>query len=840
MKKRKLNVLTSYFTPNVNDRDNINVIKSSALPHTHNSTDDIAINKDKQITDTDTENIKHINVQVDNSSSSAVNITHNTTCDIAIDINTQIESDNIKVDELSSSAVSTTHTNTNTNCDIAFIAGKPIDDEKRLQIFNSVGAPVASFKFPVSGERNLKFQSTWLSRWNWLAYSQSTDGAFCSVCVIFGNKEQEYRAHIKLVKEPFRTWKNAVVAFDKHQSSEAHKLAALRQVGRAQVAAEKVESIGAQLDKALKEKVCENRAALKPIIETVIFCGRQGIALRGHGEKQPILDDSMENDGNFRALLRMRVQSGDIRLQRHLESAAKNAIYTSPQIQNEIINAGCRVITSRLVESINASNAFSVLADETTDIANVEQFSLCIRYFYAKSGRVREDFLRFVPVTDVTGEALAHTILSTLDDLGIDKRRLVGQGYDGAAAMSGRFNGAQSHIRAKHEHAVYVHCAAHSLNLAISDACSVSAIRHCMGALGQICVFFHTPKRQAVLTRMIGEMLPEVMSSKLKKLCPTRWVQRHESVMVYLELQVAAIASLEEIAAWDDKATSSTAHQLLATIATSEFQCAVRSIASIFAVTLPLSKFLQTESADLAMAMSFADTVIAELKNMRRCADTVFAKLFIEVEQFCRENEIDVKIPRRSKQRCDADVDTPEAYFRVSTFLPFLDSTMTQIEQRLLQHKQLLLGFTCLQRFSTAQFSAEDEENATMLFARYAHLLSCSPAVGLAEIKLWRRHMANVVRPVTMQDALSKSENTIFQTVRILLEIFVALPITTSSVERSFSSLRILKTYLRNTIGQERLNGLALMYVHRDIEVTAEEILNILALEQRRLEIRLK
>jgi len=44
-----------------------------------------------------------------------------------------------------------------------------------------------------------------------------------------------------------------------------------------------------------------------------------------------------ENDGNFRCLLRFRANNGEIDLKEHLEMSDLNAMYTSPQIQNEII-----------------------------------------------------------------------------------------------------------------------------------------------------------------------------------------------------------------------------------------------------------------------------------------------------------------------------------------------------------------------------------------------------------------------------------------------------------------------------------------------------------------------
>jgi len=47
------------------------------------------------------------------------------------------------------------------------------------------------------------------------------------------------------------------------------------------------------------------------------------------------------------------------------------------------------------------------------------------------------------------------------------------------------------------------------------------------------------------------------------------------------------------------------------------------------------------------------------------------------------------------------------------------------------------------------------------------------------------------------------------------LKIFAILPVSSCEAERSFSSLRRLKTYLRNTMGQERLSSLALMHIER-------------------------
>ncbi|CAI6360343.1 unnamed protein product [Macrosiphum euphorbiae] len=59
-----------------------------------------------------------------------------------------------------------------------------------------------------------------------------------------------------------------------------------------------------------------------------------------------------------------------------------------------------------------------------------------------------------------------------------------------------------------------------------------------------------------------------------------------------------------------------------------------------------------------------------------------------------------------------------------------------------------------------------------------------------------------------------------------LISILATLPVSTSSAERSFSTLRRLKTYLRNSCSEDRLTGLALLSVHRGIQIDIEEIIN--------------
>ena len=64
--------------------------------------------------------------------------------------------------------------------------------------------------------------------------------------------------------------------------------------------------------------------------------------------------------------------------------------------------------------------------------------------------------------------------------------------------------------------------------------------------------------------------------------------------------------------------------------------------------------------------------------------------------------------------------------------------------------------------------------------------------------------------------------------------IFATLPVTTASSERSFSTMRRLKTYLRSTMGEQRLTSLALLSVHLDQPVDKDSVLNEYAVSSNR------
>ncbi|KAI4829740.1 hypothetical protein KUCAC02_001413 [Chaenocephalus aceratus] len=52
-----------------------------------------------------------------------------------------------------------------------------------------------------------------------------------------------------------------------------------------------------------------------------------------------------------------------------------------------------------------------------------------------------------------------------------------------------------------------------------------------------------------------------------------------------------------------------------------------------------------------------------------------------------------------------------------------------------------------------------------------------------------------------------------FREVSTALLLYLTIPVTVATAERSFSNLKLIKTYLRSNMGQERLSGLATLSI---------------------------
>ena len=89
--------------------------------------------------------------------------------------------------------------------------------------------------------------------------------------------------------------------------------------------------------------------------------------------------------------------------------------------------------------------------------------------------------------------------------------------------------------------------------------------------------------------------------------------------------------------------------------------------------------------------------------------------------------------------------------------------------------------------------------------------------------------------PSTAVETLHQVDPLFKHTIHALLQILATLPVTTCTAERSFSTLKFVKNYLRTTMTEDRLTGLALLYIHKDLEIDVNDVINRFAVKNRRL-----
>ena len=98
--------------------------------------------------------------------------------------------------------------------------------------------------------------------------------------------------------------------------------------------------------------------------------------------------------------------------------------------------------------------------------------------------------------------------------------------------------------------AVYLHCASHTLNLAVVKSLDVQCVRNMIGVVNKVSTFFFAhPKRQRKLEEAIQTTQPTSSILKLKDLCRTRWIERIDALDRFKDLHPSIVACFESISA---------------------------------------------------------------------------------------------------------------------------------------------------------------------------------------------------------------------------------------------------------------------------------------------------
>ncbi|CAI6356632.1 unnamed protein product [Macrosiphum euphorbiae] len=228
---------------------------------------------------------------------------------------------------------------------------------------------------------------------------------------------------------------------------------------------------------------------------------------------------------------------------------------------------------------------------------------------------------------------------------------------------------------------------------------------------------------------------------------------------------------------------------------------------------------------------------------MRCDSDLKFKSLYAAAKEMADKLDINLAPPRNigiQKNR-DNYEGGPEEYFRRSIFHPFLDHLLMQLKIRFLEHRELLSKIQNILPTKCSELNTKEISETVNTFAKEWPIdIKGSTDDFIDEMTMWHRHCLNMSkdkRPRTFIETLNYCNSALYPSIHTFLQIGATLPVSVATSERSFSCLRRLKTYLRNKTGEERLNGLMLLNLYRDVEVTCEEVIDIMAKKPRRIDL---
>lgn len=677
---------------------------------------------------------------------------------------------------------------------------------KHPEMFSCPNHPddVSVFPDQILPSRTLHFQRHWFNKHEWLHYDPLISGVVCYYCSkaerlhlleLARNREEAF------ISNGFRNWKDALQSFATHARSQSHSFAVERVCHF-----DKAPPVKCQLSCHIAQEQHLARSALQVIFTTVKFLARQGLAFRGH----------TDDEGNFMQLLKLRCLDNP-QLSHWLE---RKVDYTSPKAQNDMLTIFSHTIVRSIARDIRSHGPFAVIVDGTQDASRKEQMSVCIRHV-DDDFNPYEEFVGMYEPPDTKGNTTAVCVKDVLIRLDLSMTNLRGQTYDGASNMSGEYNGCQAIIAQSQPLALYVHCGAHCVNLvssAVGELCPT--VRDALQVVNELGVLF----AQSIITRnkfkdvtTTSEEGAEPGPStfhQIRPLCPTRWLVRVKAIEAVVLQYSSVLKCLDELAK-PGSPLIVRATGLRTQLRDPTTFLLLNMALRVFQPLERLNRSLQSRHETVSGMIKSVSTTVSEIKALRTEEEfDVLLEATVTNQENC--NIETFKIPRQRKPparftgRAASTVATTITEHYRPIYFSLLDEASTKLEDRF----EKSAGVRKYSRLENILITGIIDENDEELLETY-------PEINISDLKseLWMfrrgRRIEVVGDAVTELRQMLPEVRGLFTTVCILVRLLLVSPASSAEAERSFSALRRLKTWLRTTMTETRLNSVTVCHIHR-------------------------
>lgn len=509
----------------------------------------------------------------------------------------------------------------------------------------------------------------------------------------------------------------------------------------------------------------------------------------------------------FEGLVTLQIENGDITLQAHRETCPRNATYESYSTIVELLASISKTLENSLLYSLKGSVYYSIMVDESTDVASKEELSVCARWLH--HNKPVEHFLGVIQAKETNADAIAIYISDFLQSKSITFEKMRGLGFDGASTMSGNRTGVQTRLRLHAPSAIYVLCRCHLLQQAAVNAAGEHAeVKRVLGTLLTIWkAFYYSPKKVEKLKEIQAELQsPEV---KMQKPSDTRWLARETAVRAVRLSLPALVSTFEEIYDETGDAILLTKYKTVACI---------YMLCDVLHTVAALQASLQAKDIDLASVPAMVDSTTKRLMELKTNVNTStwfknHSSVFTDDAQLEAKN---IVVTEEEKN-----------LFLHKVYRPCVQSIVDHINRRM-ESTDLISAMSIFDprhlptEDKLADYGIEKIRTPTNFYS-VAQRIQFQGEIGISqpdinaedtelEWKLFRRVIFVRYKDSTLQQVLSTlidSGNsdiaTAFPNLAKVAAIVNVLPVITATVERSFSAMKLIKTTLRSRLGADAL-----------------------------------
>jgi len=608
---------------------------------------------------------------------------------------------------------------------------------------------------------------------SWLCGCDKLHALFCFPCLVFSNNEQ---TTVEWTKTGVRDLSHLSTKIKKHGSSQIHLRNELQlsDIGNVDVR-QLLDSGYRKAIRDFNEQVKKNRYILSRLIDCVKFCGVFELALRGHDESTESL-----NPGIYRGLIDF-VSEIDMSMKQHLQ---ENNVFkgTSKSVQNDILDAILIVCQEEIKKQVSEARFVAIQCDETTDVSTQQQLVFILRY--EQNGQIYERFWKFLRPVSHSANDIAIEIKKELELLNISANQLVGQSYDGAAVMSGREGGVQSIIRKEFPYAFYVHCYAHQFNLILQKSvCVNSNVTNFFANLHAFPPFF---SRSAKRTNM----LDDIVKKRIPTAPATRWNFNTRTVRTIYENKELLKSCLEVIyeTSGNDFNTINQAETLLGYLNNESFIYWLTFFAQVMPHCEILFKEFQSRSLDALKMNGFLNSFNKAISNIRNLDRPTSPP---------KKRNQSISFSAQTKEVCDVLINQAKDRFQFSDHLLasklFFSEKFNEYEKN---------------------FPTDDFDTVTRTYNFFQKEKLKSELCVIYERNDF--HHAGSALAI-LQLLIDRNLTESFSETIMLLKLICTIPMTSVESERCFSTLKRIKSLLRNTMQQDRLNSLAMLSIEKEM-----------------------